>query len=263
MKAQERKIVFFDIDQTIWNYKNEIPESTIRGIHRLQEQGHLAFINSGRSRSFIRHEDLLGIGFDGIISGCGTLVEMGDETLLYHRINNDLVEWTVNTVRTFDFRPILEGRYHLYFDEPDFAGDMYGEKVKADMGEDLLPIQENWGKWEISKLSCAAQGRVEECYTELEKYYNFIVHSTEVIEIVPKGFSKGTGIRAVCDALGIPVENTVCFGDSVNDLDMFEAANVAIAMGNGDHRAKAAADYVTADMEDDGIEKGLAYLGLI
>ena len=58
MKAQERKIVFFDIDQTIWNYKNEIPESTIRGIHRLQEQGHLAFINSGRSRSFIRHEDL-------------------------------------------------------------------------------------------------------------------------------------------------------------------------------------------------------------
>ena len=60
----QRKALFFDIDGTIWNMKNEIPESTVRAIRALREKGHLTFLCSGRSRAFIQEPKLFDIGFD-------------------------------------------------------------------------------------------------------------------------------------------------------------------------------------------------------
>jgi predicted mannosyl-3-phosphoglycerate phosphatase (HAD superfamily) len=44
-----KKLLFFDIDGTLWDNRSRIPESTVRAIRRARENGHLAFINSGRS----------------------------------------------------------------------------------------------------------------------------------------------------------------------------------------------------------------------
>ena len=87
-----KKAVFFDIDRTIWDWKNEIPESTVTAIRRLRANGHMAFLCSGRARGFIRHPDLLGIGFDGIVSGCGTMIEIQDEVVLYKQLETDLAQ---------------------------------------------------------------------------------------------------------------------------------------------------------------------------
>ena len=64
-----KKICFFDIDGTLWDAKGTIPVSTISAIRQLHKNGHLAFINTGRTRAFVHSEDLLGIGFDGIVAG--------------------------------------------------------------------------------------------------------------------------------------------------------------------------------------------------
>ena len=58
-------------------------------------------------------------------------------------------------------------------------------------------------------------------------------------------------------------EDTIIFGDSNNDLAMFEYAAVKVAMGNGSEKIKALADYITQDMFHYGIRNGLEYLGLI
>ena len=84
-----------------------------------------------------------------------------------------------------------------------------------------------------------------------------------MVESVPLGFSKGSGIRKVCELFGIPISDTIAFGDSVNDLDMLETAGIGVAMGNGTDAAKQAADYVTTDMFDDGIWNACEALGLI
>ena len=52
------------------------------------------------------------------------------------------------------------------------------------------------------------------------------------IELVPKGCNKAVGIAAVCRIFDIPWEDTVVFGDSNNDLSMFEYAATKVAMGN-------------------------------
>ena len=55
----------------------------------------------------------------------------------------------------------------------------------------------------------------------------------------------------------------MAFGDAENDVEMLEYAAIGVAMGNGKEAAKTAADYVTASVEEDGIEKALKYYDLI
>ena len=75
-----KKAVFFDIDGTLWNYQMQIPESTVLAIRKLRENGHYAFICSGRSRSNIQSPKLLGIGFDGVVASCGAHIDFHKET---------------------------------------------------------------------------------------------------------------------------------------------------------------------------------------
>lgn len=261
MKA--KKMLFFDVDGTIWNGKNEIPSSTIEAIQTARDNGHLAFLNTGRTRSFLRNPKLLALGFDGIVSGCGTMIEYDGKIIFYKRLEPELVEHTIRTVYQYGFRPILEGKDYLYMNKADFEKDSYGRKVMEELGANLRGIAEEWGKWEISKLSCATeQADRESCFAKLQDFYDYKIHNEAVVEMVPKGFDKGNGIWRVCQLLGIDIADTLAFGDSVNDLEMLRAAGVGIAMGNGSDAAKEAADYVTSSMQEDGIWKACRYLGL-
>lgn len=53
------------------------------------------------------------------------------------------------------------------------------------------------------------------------------------------------------------------FHSSTDDIEMLRYVQEGIAMGNADDFVKSVADYVTADIDDNGIEKGLRYLGLL
>lgn len=263
-EMSEKKIVFFDIDGTLWNWHNEIPESTIRAIRSLRQNGHRAFLCSGRSRAYIQNPDLFAIGFDGVVSGCGTMIEYGGETIFYKKLDVDLVEHTVNTVRKYGMRPILEGREYLYMDEREFAKDNYGKKLKAEIGPRLLTIADEWGRWEISKISCATEtADREKCYEELKDCFDFIIHDIPVTEFVPKGYHKGTGIEKVCEMLDTDIKDTIAFGDSANDIGMFRAAGIGVAMGNSSEDVKLEADYVTTPVMEDGIWKACKHLELI
>ncbi len=263
MQTEKKQAVFFDIDGTIWNFKNEIPPSTVRAIRALRAGGHLAFLCSGRTRGYIRHPALLDIGFDGIISGCGTMLEYRGETLFYHRIPPELGLKAVTTARRHGFKPILEGADYLYFDDAEFGGDPYGEKLRRDLGTRLRSIAGHWGTWEFSKFSCDTRDCDQAaCFAQLPEF-DPIVHTPEVVELVPRGFDKGAGIMRLCRMIGWPAEDTVAFGDSFNDLEMFAACGRSVCMGNGVEAARAAADMVTAPMEQDGIWLACRELGLI
>lgn len=260
----QKKVLFFDIDNTILTRNNEIPESTFRAFEKLHENGHLVFINTGRSRAYVRDPYLLSLGFDGFITGCGTMIEYQGEIIKDSRLDIDLVEHTVNTLRKYKIRPILEGKEYLYFDESEFGTDPYGMKLKSELGERRLTIEHEWRKWEIYKYACDTTGSDREtCFEELKDYYDFMIHNERVVEIVPKGSHKGVGILEVCEYLGIDVKDTYAFGDSANDIGMLETAGYAVVVGNGSDAAKAHADYVTTALLDDGIWNACKYLKLI
>ncbi len=107
------------------------------------------------------------------------------------------------------------------------------------------------------------RGDIETVKRDLKDHFDLIFHTTEVFEIVPKGYSKAKGIQWICEYLNISKEDTYAFGDSVNDLEMLSYVSHGIAMGNATDPAKEAADYVTADIWNDGIMQGLKHFSLI
>ena len=82
-------------------------------------------------------------------------------------------------------------------------------------------------------------------------------------DVVPANSSKPVGIKAALEHYGIGQEETIAFGDGANDATMLEFCHIGVAMGNGNPEAKEAADYVTDDLDKDGIAKALRHFGLI
>lgn len=258
------KHVFFDIDGTLWDRKNVIPKSTLEAIIKLRENGHKAYINTGRTRGYITNPNLLNLPFNGIIAGCGTHIELDGKIVFEHLIDNELATKVVDLTRSYGFRSILEGPECLYMEYEEFKDDPYGKKVMGDLGDSYKSILDNYGKWKINKLSSDMTGcDKESCFKELQSDFDFICHNDVIVEIVPKGFDKGSGIKKLCDIEGIDIKDTIVIGDSNNDLDMFLVSGFSIAMGNGSSSVKEKADYVTSSLHEDGIFKALSYLKLI
>lgn len=257
--------IFFDIDGTLWDREQQIPKSARTALGQLKENGHLFFICSGRTRCFIPDRELMPLGFDGILAGCGTYGEYRGEVLYYHRIPAGEAREVCRLLRAFSAAYVLEGRQESYLDADSFPeGDPFPARLKAAMGDRLLPVRGNEDRLEISKFCVDHVGdRGEELERALAPRYRIIRRRRGLLEIVPRGYSKASGIEEICRALRIPRENTYAFGDSTNDLDMLEYAAHSVAMGDGMEEAKQAAEYVTSPLWEDGLAEGLRHYGLI
>lgn len=258
-----KKAVFFDIDGTLWDEHMRIPESTIEAVRALREAGHDAFICSGRSRSNIRNEKLLGIGFDGVVAACGAHIDFHGKKVYEQLLSQRQVAYALDVIKRNGMSVILEGPRYIYVDESEFLEDPYVIYLRKELGADIKCIGGNT-EFEINKMSATVNGAdLAKVLEEMEENFDVIVHGEDLIEVIPKGFSKATGIRRVCDMLGIALEDTYAFGDSANDIEMLQTVGHGIAMGNGTKEAKAAAEYVTTDIMEDGIRNGLLHYGLI
>lgn len=257
--------VFFDIDGTLWDYKQQIPESTVQAIRLLRDRGHYAFLCSGRSRVTIRDKELLDIGFDGILAGCGTYVEYRDKVIFEYRIPWEQLTETIQTLQDCHLATLFEGSQKLYVDEEAFGEDAYVQAFREQLGEDFRPMEDMNQDSVVNKL-CVDYGKGdrEAMVQRLGQEYDIIFHDFgPVVEMLPKGFSKASGIERICDYLHIHQKDTYAFGDSANDIDMLRFVQHGIAMGNASQVAKDAADYVTTEMYQDGIWNGLKHFGLI
>ena len=88
---------------------------------------------------------------------------------------------------------------------------------------------------------------------ELADKFDFIRSERTLYEILPKGVGKGLAIKGLVDYLGIDPERTIAVGDYNNDISMFQAAKVGIAVANACPDAIAAADFVTVSNEEHAI----------
>ena len=66
-----------------------------------------------------------------------------------------------------------------------------------------------------------------------------------------KGTSKGNAINKLFELLNIKKEESICFGDSRNDISMFQSCGIKVAMKNGTDEIKQQADYITEFSNDD------------
>ena len=116
MEAKDKKILFFDIDGTLLTPPPfSIPESTVIGLKKAQEQGHLTFINSGRTR-FLIPENIRVLDFDGYVCGCGSQIYLHDNLIFEQTIPHDVCEETVHCLRECKIGTIFERPSGLLMD---------------------------------------------------------------------------------------------------------------------------------------------------
>ena len=267
----DKKAVFFDADGTICDMEKGVPSSAIESIKKLIENGHQAWLCTGRSRAFVPWY-LEQIPFTGMISACGATIEKDGERLYNKEMTTEVAKLSLDTLRKYGLIPVMEGADHMYYDKDEYTEDVnwYVNLITEALGPKWSPIKGNENNLYINKISAKmTEGcDAEQACKELSPYYDVIHHENNsfvgtTIELVPKGCSKAVGIAAVCKIFNIEWEDTVVFGDSNNDISMFEYAATKVAMGNGSKAVKELADYITTDMFHYGIQNGLTKLGLI
>lgn len=263
-----KKLLFFDIDGTILTQGQNryVPESAKKAIRLLQENGHLCFINTGRSWSEI-HSNISSLDFDGFVCGCGTYISYHNDVLLAKELPMELADNALEDMNRCNLEWLLEGQHAIYYSTDPYTthiGDFHKEFHQRfpNACADVPPTTRglHYDKFCI----CTRPDSDLQSFTE--KYQNdfsFIDRGNNFYEVVPEGCSKASGIQFLMDYFNIPLEDTIAIGDSTNDMPMLTFAGLSIGMKESDPVVLETVDYVTDTVENDGIYKALEHLGLI
>ena len=276
-----KKAVFFDVDGTLWDQKMRIPASTRNAIHSLRQNGHLAFVCTGRSMGNLNSAELRSLGFDGYVAACGAHIEISGEPVYTYRIPGETLQLVLEITASCKMPVVLEGPVYHWISKWGFDNDHYIDYLFGSMGEGARYLTDYdpsmfVNKFSADVLACTDYDRIR---AVLGNDFDFIEHGKlsqsdtvdrndplcvlDIIEAVPKGLSKATGMKWVADHLGLAPCDIFAFGDSANDLEMLKAAGTGIAMGGSRPNVCAAADYVTSALHENGIFNGLRHFDLI
>ncbi|HEX8916459.1 MAG TPA: Cof-type HAD-IIB family hydrolase [Humisphaera sp.] len=92
---------------------------------------------------------------------------------------------------------------------------------------------------------------------------NVVRSDPELIQITDAAVSKGAALHYVADAYGVPMSRVMAIGDETNDLEMLQAAGVAVAVGNAHSKVKEVAHWVAPSNNDHGVHAALVRFGLV
>ncbi|MGN0495172.1 MAG: Cof-type HAD-IIB family hydrolase [Lachnospiraceae bacterium] len=260
-------LLFFDIDGTLITLDSihEFPESTKKALLEAKKNGHKIFINTGRVKTAIDRK-LLEFPFDGFVCGCGTYIEYEGKTLFHTQIEKGLCETYAKQIHEWNLGTVYEGKNQLFIDGDhgpgsflEFIYDYFGHNSNMPI-EDYTHPALIYDKFTTSKLPGSDMDSFMECFG---KEFHLIPHGEAVVEAVPLGCSKATGIEFLQKHLKADKEECYAFGDSINDMEMLQYVPHPVSMGNGVNEVKEVAEYITSDVDDDGIANALKYYGLI
>lgn len=253
------KAAFFDIDGTLVSFKtHKVPESTWRAIEAMRAQGIKVVIASGRP--VYQLQPCLREGFDAYVTLSGSLCFDAEGVYLS------------NPIDPADARVIIDraqaGEYDclVMLEDDSMVNRMSPRVHEIELKADLT--------YEVGDFSaigdktvyqfCVFVDPADEEQAVAGTHSVMTTRWTDVFcDVIPKTGGKREGVLATCERFGIKPEEAIAFGDGENDLSMFEAVGTSVAMAGGYGATLEAADYVTDDVDDDGIWNACRHYGLV
>lgn len=262
MQNKTIEAVFFDIDGTLLSFKtHEVAASTEEAIAQLQAKGIKTILSTGRSINSIDHVKYL--DFDGYITfNGGYCVTKEGEILFKKAIDRVDIESVLSYAKEkpLSFSFMSEREITIHNVTPDIAG----------MYEHLnLPVPK-LVDFDTVEVDTILQTNIFLEEQEEKIFMNDIMPnslssrwSPLFADVNPIGQSKQVGIDIFCKHFGIDLAKTMAFGDGGNDITMLRHVNIGVAMGNANPEVKEIADYVTNDVDSDGIWNALKYYNIL
>lgn len=272
------KLVFFDIDGTLMTPRNQLPESTKLAIEKLKEQGHIPILSTGRPPKMLEAV-AKELEIKNYIALNGQYIVVDGEPIYANILPTDALEELIEASykrgdRTFLLTEdrVIGNTFMSEMMEPEFLTYVYKHlsEVPTEVMLKLFkhmtekPLKREVYENEDILMAFVNAGEENDAFYQAEFPDLHFTRATPLLgEAIMKGSHKAVGMEHILTHFEMKKEDTVAFGDSLNDIEMLEFAAVGVAMGNGRDELKAIADHVTADVEEDGIYKGLKHLGLI
>ena len=255
------KTLFFDFDGTLVDPTTHvIPESALKAINQVIENGYRVAIASGRNYPLIKITGVLEMApWAGLILNNGQIIMDEKHTELKHSfIEAKAIRQIIKTARSLGS--------NLFFSCPD--GDFMDREA-----DDLMRRAHAFFDEPIPEIGIYTHQRVDKILVYHPKGFDYSIYQAiEGVDVFPsvstyadiatQGVSKAASIETFCDLMGIE-HDYAAFGDSLNDYDMIQHARIGVAMGNGEQALKDIADVIAPDVHDDGIAKVLKQLGYI
>ena len=272
---QQSKYIFIDIDGTLFSHKNGIPFSAMDAIDQARKNGHKVFICTGRVYSAV-DDYLRFFPFDGYIYGAGGHIVLRDQTQLHnHALSEKQLNQLIELCNKYHLDYVLEGTdlsYYTpkcshFFKTKHELEALDSEAVMRHLVPDFRMKDVSEFKQhpcDINKLSIiySQNYNTQPLQNDLPKEFQLITYK-DCAEIIIKGIDKSYGMKTVLNYFNIPIEDSIALGDSMNDYEMLRDAKIGIAMGNASSAVKEIADFVTKDVDDDGVYYAFKHFNLI
>ncbi len=250
------KAAFFDIDGTLLSFKtHRVSEGTIRAFDRLHRAGVRTFLSTGRPPVLIPE---MPVSFDGTISMNGGFVYTPDNIIARHPIASDEGNAWLDYAERNRLCTMVFTQDSMFLAQPNDIGRQIRDQLEFTMPP-TVEINQMRDQTIFQIIAVMTPDRDTEVQALLP-HCRLPRWHPRFTDIVAHGNSKSHGMSLICQHFGIRQEETIAFGDGGNDIDMLQWAGTGIAMGNADDTVKAAADMVTSDVDNEGIEHAINHL---
>src|SRR5690554_2264480 len=239
--------IFLDIDGTLLG-PSGIPQENIEAIKRVRQEGHLVFLNTGRSYSFIPKE-VMAVGWDGTVAAMGADVRYQDKVLRNFIFSQEELIWITRYLYESGKSCNLEGPEETFIMNHT-ARKLEGIRISSH--KDLLTL---YPDSKISIISVWNTMSDEERELFQDRYSG--QEHDPYYEFTEKGSNKAVGMKIILEHLRLNKSNSIAIGDSMNDMDMLKYAGISVAMGNAVEAVKEVCEYITTSAEEGGVAEAL------
>ena len=278
-----KKIIFLDVDGTIVDYDNHIPNSAKIAIQQSRKNGHLVFLCTGRSKAEMPNE-ILDIGFDGIIGGNGSYIEYKNQVLMHQLIPYETAKQVVDWLESRGLEFYLESNNGLFASRNfrDAARQILriyalGKGASEDQILNMEPEDALHGlvyggelyRDDLNKISFILNSYQD--HLDSKKAFPQLKagtwggrgESALFGDLGVKNINKAHAVDIILKHLGANHIDTIAFGDAKVDIPMLETCQIGVAMGNGGPEILAMADIITDDVRQDGLYNAFKKLNLL
>ena len=255
------KAIFFDIDGTLLSFESHaMPDSTREALEALHKNGIKLFLASGRGKLLVRQFDAMGL-FDGAVLLNGQLCLVNGRAVHRALLDPADVRIVLEDSAQRGYPILAEEEDTFYIARPNAVSEAMFRMVGHPPAQDH-PIERALDHDVFKIIAYLDEAEERRLLARLTHTTGFRWYPT-FTDLGPRNGGKNIGIDKVLESIGVPLAQTMAFGDGSNDKEMLAHVGLGVAMGNAAEEVRARADYVTDTVDGDGVAKALRRFELI
>ncbi|MCI8337158.1 MAG: Cof-type HAD-IIB family hydrolase [Lachnospiraceae bacterium] len=254
------KAIFFDIDGTLLSHQSgTVPLSARSAIFQLREKGIKLFTATGRHINEIQRLPVGDLPFDGYITLNGQICLDSNRTVLYDApISTEDTERMTSIFEKKEIPILMIEADRVYI-------NFINSTVRATQKAISTPLPEigTYTGNKVYQYIVYGDEKDVHALTEQLSWCKMSQWNPHAFDIIPLKGGKIAGIQHILKHFGLQSQEAMAFGDGDNDIEMLHHVGIGVAMGNANDAVKRHADYLTADIDQDGVKKALEFYGIL